>query len=531
MKPILSVAIILEAVVLVAADRAADPPQVEADIKTLKEAGVEASDAGLLKYLVGLRPTPEIRQEIAALVGRLASEDFAQREKATRRLAALAGLALAELEGASRGKDPEVARRAKAILAEHQTGADRLEVVLLAALREIGRRKVAGAGPLLLEAPAVWERPRVREAAERVLAVADRPADVEAIEQALRASDGHVRFAAALTLLNHGDRRALAVLGGLLDSPDLMVRHRACRLLRVATGQEIDFAAYEDPAVRAKGVTEWRRWIKTDGPAAPLNLPAPAPTWLGRVLVLAIGGHFVGALSGANAHLVEFGEGGEKVWEVKHHMAACCRGLADGHRLVGSNHPGRVDEYDAEGKLVWGMEVKGSLWAVERLPSGNTLVSELDGGVTKVREYRPDKGVCCEMSLPDFATTTVLHRLDGGNLLTAGWCFSDRVLEVDRLGKVVWEFKDLKRISSCQRIDNGDTLISESKGDRVVEVDRGGKVVWSYKVKYPTHAQRLPNGHTAISTLWTVFEIDAGGKVLWEQKLHDGLIPIRLSAY
>jgi hypothetical protein len=100
---------------------------------------------------------------------------------------------------------------------------------------------------------------------------------------------------------------------------------------------------------------------------------------------------------------------------------------------------------------------------------------------------------------------------------------------VDRRGKVVWEMKNLKLPNSCQRIDNGNTLISEFDGGRVIEVDRSGKVVWSYKVEYPLHARRLPDGHTVICAAVGVFEIDSGANVLWEHKVVVG--PFYLSAY
>jgi hypothetical protein len=183
---------------------------------------------------------------------------------------------------------------------------------------------------------------------------------------------------------------------------------------------------------------------------------------------------------------------------------------------VGGDRPGFVEEYDAGGKLVWRLEVLGMGRPVQRLPSGHTVVAHSGHPVPVVREYRPDKSVCWEVCLPGDPEDVQL--LDGGNILAALRTLG-RVVEVDRLGKVVWELKDLKRPWSCQRIDNGNTLISESNGDRVVEVDRGGKVVWSYEVKYPTHAQRLPDGHTVISNLWTVFEIDPRGKVLWEKEV------------
>jgi hypothetical protein len=512
MKPLLLGVFLLAIAPLRAADK---PSLADADAQTLKDTGIAADDEGLLEYLRGLAPSPEERREIKALIGHLGSDDFHRREEASRRLTALAGIARTELEEASRSKDLEVARRAGAVLADHEAGAAQREGVLLAVLREVARRKTRGAIPLLLDAPPVWERPRLRDAAEWALAAAGRPADAEALLRGLDSLHSHVRLAAALTLLNRGDRRALPVLGELLDSPDLIVRHRASRLLRAATGEEIDFAADDALAVRGKGAAAWRRWIERNGPAARLNLPVPSQTWLGKVLVVAA----------PEGRLVEFGEGGQKVWEINYPGPWCCRGLPDGHRLVGSNHPGRVDEYDAEGKLVWSLDVGGGVRSVQRLPGGNTLVAHSYKGIAVVREYRSDKTVCGEVILPDHPQD--VYRLDGGNILAA-LDRSGRVMEVDPRGKTVWEVKDMKRPFSAQRIDNGNTLISEFEGGRVVEVDRSGKVIWSRPVPRATHAQRLPDGHTVISTGVKVFEIDVGGQVLWEQKVE--VVP-HLSAY
>jgi hypothetical protein len=517
--PLIVAAVVLAAVaaVVVASDKeVAKSPQAEADIKTLEDA-IEANNEGLLTFLRSMRVTPERRRDIAALVGRLGGKTFDEREDAAHRLADIADIARPHLEEASRGKDREVARWAQAILEQHQAGAARREAVLLAVLREVARRKVAGAGPALLEAPTVWEWPRVREAAERALAVAVRPADVEAIRKALDAPDGHVRFAAALTLLNRGDRRALAVLGELLDSPDLMVRHRACRLLRVATGQEISFAAYDPPAVRAKGAAEWRRWVKTKGTAAPLNLPAPAPMWRGKILVV----------SGEceRAGLVELDEGGKQVWSKKYPWAGFCQGLPDGHRLVATDRaegdkepppPGRVDEFDAEGKHVWSLALETGACALHRGPGGKTLVAHMVGTVVKVREYGPGKAVCWEWVPPDFPND--IQCLDGGNLLVTS-SLHDRVFEVDRRGKVIWELQGLKDPRSARRIENGNTLACDNEGGMVVEVDRSKKIVWSYAVMLPRYAARLPGGDTVISTPRAVIRIDPGGKVLWEQRV------------
>jgi hypothetical protein len=60
-----------------------------------------------------------------------------------------------------------------------------------------------------------------------------------------------------------------------------------------------------------------------------------------------------------------------------------------------------------------------------------------------------------------------------------------RVIEVDpRTGAVVWQYGgpggDLfsKTLGSCQRLPNGNTLITESENGRALEVTRDGRVVW-----------------------------------------------------
>ena len=82
--------------------------------------------------------------------------------------------------------------------------------------------------------------------------------------------------------------------------------------------------------------------------------------------------------------------------------------------------------------------------------------------------------------------------LDDGHLLVfdnqgAGRDRS-RVQELDlRTGKVVWEYggrpgEDLssKTLGSCQRLPNGNTLITESENGRALEVARNGRVVWEF---------------------------------------------------
>ncbi|PYQ62719.1 MAG: hypothetical protein DMF53_12345 [Acidobacteria bacterium] len=82
--------------------------------------------------------------------------------------------------------------------------------------------------------------------------------------------------------------------------------------------------------------------------------------------------------------------------------------------------------------------------------------------------------------------------VDGGRLLlfdnTGAGVERSRVLELDALtGKIVWQYggepgEDLfsKTLGSCQRLPNGNTLITESENGRALEVTREGRLVWEF---------------------------------------------------
>jgi hypothetical protein len=82
--------------------------------------------------------------------------------------------------------------------------------------------------------------------------------------------------------------------------------------------------------------------------------------------------------------------------------------------------------------------------------------------------------------------------LDNGNLLlfdnTGAGAGRSRVLELDPVsGALRWQFGgtpgvDLfsKTLGSCQRLPNGDTLITESENGRALEVTRDGRIVWEF---------------------------------------------------
>ena len=74
----------------------------------------------------------------------------------------------------------------------------------------------------------------------------------------------------------------------------------------------------------------------------------------------------------------------------------------------------------------------------------------------------------------------------------------------------------------CQRIVDGNTLISIRRESRVVELDREGETVWSLEgnlINKPYSATRLPNGNTLIvdGGHSRVIEIDNEYHIIWEK--------------
>ncbi len=114
-----------------------------------------------------------------------------------------------------------------------------------------------------------------------------------------------------------------------------------------------------------------------------------------------------------------------------------------------------------------------------------------------------------------------------------------KVVEFSPQGKVVWAYVNpsLDFPHSAYPTTRGNVLITDTNNNRVIEVDRTGKIVWNSdtlnggqgflgrgrlsdgsQLLYPNDAKELPNGHYLISSRMnsTVFEIDRNGHVYWK---------------
>ena len=130
----------------------------------------------------------------------------------------------------------------------------------------------------------------------------------------------------------------------------------------------------------------------------------------------------------------------------------------------------KVSEYDAEGKEIWSFATKGP-WSATRLKNGNTLIASFHSTVVEVNKEGKVVWQFSEKDIPEYKCFIFqeVNRLDNGNTVICNWCPVDikdpkhwpgsvQVLEVTPEKKVVWalsEWKnpDLGPASSIQLLD------------------------------------------------------------------------------
>lgn len=98
----------------------------------------------------------------------------------------------------------------------------------------------------------------------------------------------------------------------------------------------------------------------------------------------------------------------------------------------------------------------------------------------------------------------------------------DQVMELRALLQVpiVWEYPKSMGAANSHRLENGNTLISESGANRVIEVTPDREIVWKYSegLEYPWGVQRLENGNTLIAAKDSkrVVEVTPDKEIAWE---------------
>jgi hypothetical protein len=515
--------------------------------KTLREARVSTDGPALLDFFRKRTLGPVQKAHLAVLVRQLGDYSFKKREQASHSLRMACRPALVFLQPAENDPDPEIASRARRCVDVIKQGSDLL--LLPAAARVVAARKPAGAARVLLAylpvendenvAEAIVDAlgivgisgakadpvvtagltandPVVRAAAATVLARL--PEQRPAVRRLLTDADNRVRFTAARALFNMGDKSAVPTLIPLLaEAPEAIAvqsEDLLCRLL----GDKEPPAGLDtrSAAGRRQCAQAWKDWWKA-------NETRIEPAQLKDEMAV-FGFNLI-----CEAHLPN-GQGrvfccardGKPRWQFALHNPIDAQVLPGQRLLIANCNSNRVVEVDRRGKVLWSHPVNLPV-SCQRLPNGNTFI----GTYSSLLEVTREGKTVFSYSKPRSIFSAM--KLRNGHLLYIHSRGS--IVELDTAGK------EVRRINvggtgswgGVEPLANGNYLVAQCDRNKVVEVDKAGKVVWEYSINTPSLATRLRNGHILVSSIQgnRCVEIDRGGKVLWERKVQGRLFRVR----
>lgn len=501
--------------------------------KTLEGRNIKPEPASLILFLKQLHPDEEQRKLTAQLLAKLGSDQFAEREDASRRLLALPALPIEALAAAAKEGDFEVRWRAKNVL---ERGQAESSSILYAVFKTLQDKKAAGAVNELLRAMPLCQERHLRIAARETLVALATPDDADLLRKALESKNADMRAAATAALgaslkekaapdlhplladpqedvalaaarasADYGDRAIFPTLLRLMKSEDVQMRVSSSAILRELTGKNFEFFAYDAPDKRGVAFEKWKSWLEGDGATAPLKFPldplgSDASHLNGNTLLA----------FGYQNKVIEYDPAGKEVWTYPAGGAWRADKLASGNVLIACYNENRVIEVDRAGKVVWDFAAPTVL-SVRPLRNGNYLI--ISHTPKKVQEVTRDKKVVWEFNCPNLCCDA--HRLDNGNTIIAE---GNRIIEITPEGKdskIVWEYP-CGQPYGLQPLKNGNVLIADL-GGRVIEVTRDKKIVWEIAEANPVDVFRLPNGNTLITGGTRFVEVTPDKKVVWSQ--------------
>ncbi len=193
-------------------------------------------------------------------------------------------------------------------------------------------------------------------------------------------------------------------------------------------------------------------------------------------------------------------------------------GRMAGRVLAGGTN--RVVILDSRGEVVW-EHPTALVHDVWMLPGGNVLFA--DG--RSVTEVTPSHNVVFRFQSPEQrgGGAYSCQRLEDGNTVI-GENSTGKVLEVDSKGRIVFQLQTAPATAGAhhnmrmvRKLGNGNYLVCHSGANLVKEYAPDGTVVWEVKTPtLPFAAIRTTGGATLISELDHICEYDASGKIVWQ---------------
>jgi hypothetical protein len=190
---------------------------------------------------------------------------------------------------------------------------------------------------------------------------------------------------------------------------------------------------------------------------------------------------------------------GRETWQYTQNVQYSwnARKLENGNVLIANTNFNQVIEVKPTGRtggqIVWQVDQCSYPYDAVRLENGNTLVAEHYSN--RVVEY--DQKTRTPVWQVGVNNPTSVQRLEDGHTLV---CTSYQVLEFDREGREKWKAAlGGLRPWRAQRLDNGNTLITDYQRNQVMEIDRELREVWKMgDLARPVQALRTEEGNTLI---------------------------------
>lgn len=203
-------------------------------------------------------------------------------------------------------------------------------------------------------------------------------------------------------------------------------------------------------------------------------------------------------------------------------VAAAAFSARAAHPFLCSDYGGgKVAMVSAEGKVEWEHAAKSpqDCW---KLPNGNFLFCYANGA----KEITKSQEVVWEYKA---ATNVEVHSCQPlpGGLVMVVECGSSRIIELDRLARIVKEIKLTtapwvkmhNQFRGTRKTADGHYWVTFKGEGKVVELDAFGEVLREIAVEGDPHMVRpLPNGNLLIAAGdgHRLVELDAQGKTVWE---------------
>lgn len=501
------------------------------DEQMLRAAGIATDETSLLDFFRKQTADEASLPRARALIKQLGSDEFTEREQASRDLRALGPWVLPLLrQTVEQTRDPEVRRRARDAIDQLQLAWPVARTA--AAVRLLARRHVAtGAETLLAFLPGPYDD-GVREEIVNALVAISRANGVvnpcfvrtlasreparrtaaavvlcrlgvrdywPAVRKLLHDREAGVRLPVAMELAGAGDRQAVPVLIDLLAELPVEQAGQAEELLyRLAGPQAPPVPLGQGSAEQRRCRDAWRGWWREHGQHVEMTALHDQQRQLGYTLLVLLGENRV----------VEWDRDGKLRWQITGLSSPLdAEVLANGRVLIAEHDAKRVTERNLQSEILWEQKLRESPIHAQRLAGGVTFIAtrkqlvEIDASGRTVIRYRS----------PSDLITARRYRDGRIAAIEKGWYF-----ELNARGEEVRRFAAPPGVCTTNALTllpNGHLLIASYGGGTVQEYDRAGKIVWQIKLGRPLCAVRLPSGNTLVSSQdMVLLEYDRGGK-------------------